>query len=392
MAFFTILVGVPKYSSDSIEDLPFCANDIKSFQNVLINRQGVSATTMIVLGDKSDAVVNKTEILRNIRYASENAPIESTILFYFSGHGFSSDGKAYIAPSDTEFDLADDTAISIERIRKEFSASKAKTKLFFIDSCFSGIIPGKSSNSMTKEFENALDELKSEGWIIFASCKGDEVSHSLSDGSLSVFTFYLTEALHGKALEQSRGNLSFSELTRYVTKNVTKWALDNRTSQTPNFKAEMIGEVIFPVNNPIEEKEKESPEVKPVNYKMILQLILSKEYEAPYQSITSGVGAINVPLLGNFGVATLSDDTRKKTKSASFNGITSSVFTTLIRYIKPSEIKKERHLFAFPFGDFEIASDDVYSYRVNLYIKYDKISDIVVKSFLRNLDSQKQDK
>lgn len=158
-----ILIGIPKYRQPDISDLPFCAKDVVALRNVLVENLGIAQDEIQCLGTDQSAEIIRTNVLRTIKYASDVAQEENILLFYFSGHGFSSEKEAYLATFDTERDLPKDTAIPIHTIREQFATNKARIKLFILDSCFSGIHAGKNADLMTKEFEHSLETLISEG-------------------------------------------------------------------------------------------------------------------------------------------------------------------------------------------------------------------------------------
>lgn len=346
--YSVLLIGVPTYKPN-ITPLPFCANDVLALQDAFKKNLGIKEENIRCLGLKPECNVTKAEFLRSIKYISENAHENETIIFYFSGHGFSSDECGYLATSDTEVDLPEDTGIPIERLRKEFSKSKAKTKLLIIDSCYSGIVTGKNANLMTTEFEKSLKDMTAEGWIIFASCKGNETSSSLEDQSMSVFTFYLLEALKGKGIESKEGKvlLSFENLTSFVTKNVTKWAVEHQTTQTPNYKAQMVGTLSFEITRASEDEFKSDTIIQPTTFDRITELCLIASLE-------------------------------KNNKDDAIAG----VFTEIIKFIKPSEIDKRIRSLSFPFGCVEITNKNIV-----MEIIYPKIDD-KVQIFLSIMDYQ----
>ena len=83
------IFSVPKYQSENIDDLPFCANDCIALKEVLNKHLGISDESISYLGNEVTKEVKKTEILRMVRRISGIAEPDDIIIFYFSGHGFS---------------------------------------------------------------------------------------------------------------------------------------------------------------------------------------------------------------------------------------------------------------------------------------------------------------
>lgn len=234
------IFSVPKYQSEDITNLPFCSQDGIELKKVFNNHLGIEDEYIRLVGDDLDQEVSKADILKNVIQLRRIAEPDDIIIFYFSGHGFSENNVGYLATSDTDLDIASDTSIPINRIREELNKSVAKIKILIIDSCYSGIGTGKKfDNKMSEDFEKSLFSDISEGWVIFASCTSNEMSYSLENESLSVFTSYLIEGLKGNADTDKDSIISFEDLRIYVTKMVSKWSIDNNKIQTPNINMQM---------------------------------------------------------------------------------------------------------------------------------------------------------
>ena len=381
------IFAVPKYKSEAISNLPFCSNDCKELKKVLCHNLGVEETNLKILGDKPDSNVQKIDLLRQIRVVCRKAEQDDTVILYFSGHGYAVNKEGYLIPYDTEHDLIPDTAISVSRVKDELQKCAARQKFFFIDSCYSGIGDGKNTNiGMTEEFEKSLFLDMPEGLIIFASCKQSELSFSLEDGFMSVFTHYLVEGLRGNAANNGKSEISFNDLNTYVTRNVRNWGLDNNKIQTPNMSSELVGELIFRLKNP--EKVKEETHKSDISNldNNIIQMKLfsnyiavSSEMEIDDEGIPTG---IYIPV---------QDEVRKARISryeADFKG---KLLATIAKYYKASDIKiAEDGGYSFPFGKLANMSRNVFRNEFVLTINKDLNADLVKNNLLLDLDDQKK--
>lgn len=115
-------------------------------------------------------------------------------LFYFSGHGTSSGALVGIG----------NTAVSVSSLRACLDEIPG-TKIVVIDCCYSGNMIGKSEGSYSpSSFTSAFisgfssytkgDNLATNGYIVMTACSKDQVSQSLSDGTISfgAFTYGVT--------------------------------------------------------------------------------------------------------------------------------------------------------------------------------------------------------
>jgi hypothetical protein len=210
---------------------------------------------------------------------------------------------------------------------------------------------------------------------------------------MSVFTSYLVQALQGRALEVDENALTFEALTGYVTRRVVKWALNHRKSQTPNYKAEMIGELVFDIPNALE-RPTQAAACPPVpTYDNLRYLIFRENYFASKSGYVFHTRPDTI-----WGTATLglsqpesvvySDSERMRDKISARKSRTSGVFTILVNFVKPSEIKSEGEgSFTFSFGRFDLSDDSEFGFNAVLQIDYSKIDDSV-RSFLKQIDSQ----
>lgn len=379
------IISVPKYKSEHISDLPFCAKDSSALNTIFIEHLGIEEENIKVLGIDPENEVKRTDILRNVRYISRKAEQDDIIIFYFSGHGFSENNSGYLATFDTELDLPSDTSIPISRIQSELKKSQAKIIMIIIDSCYSGIEYGKKINTeMTEDFENSLFSDISEGWVIFASCKRNELSYFLEDNSMSVFTFYLIEGLKGNADDDNDSNISLENLNTYVTGMVSRWAIENDKTQTPNMNMELVGTLNFEITNPDTSEDfslkKESSNIE----KSAQSIVLSSSYYAPFSRQAYGPDGFPIEIMEDIPHEERNDMLNNHNKK--FMG---RLFTKIINYYNPQQIKYiENGKYEFPFGKLIHNSLDFKS-QFN-FIVTDELFTQDITDLLDSLDEQNE--
>ncbi|MCK5610210.1 caspase family protein [Candidatus Pacearchaeota archaeon] len=378
------MVSVPNYNSENILDLPFSITDCIALKETFINNLGINEEDIKILGNEDKQIISRTKILKLVKNVSRRAEIDDTIIFYFSGHGISENNKGYLATYDTDLDLASDTSIGISRIKEELEKSEARKKMLIIDSCYSGIGHGKQvSNPMSEDFENSLFLDITEGWVIFASCKHDELSYPLTDNSMSVFTYYLIEGFKGYADRNRDSKISLDDLNTYVTGNVTKWAIENGKKQTPNLKTELAGALMFKLNN-IEVaddslEKSESVEIE----KNALTLTLSSTYVTPSSEPEYDDHGMPIDLWKDIPA-----EERKTSLNNKKKDFTRFFFAKTIEQINPSQIIcKKKDEYEIPYGKLINTSKSPFKYEFKLIISK-KLQSPEVNALLGLLDEQ----
>ena len=372
------LFSVPKYQSEDIIDLPFCATDCNELKKVFNNHLGIDDKNINLVGNDIDQEVSKADILKNVIQLRRKAEPDDIIIFYFSGHGFSENNIGYLATSDTDLDIASDTSIPITRIRDELNKSEAKIKMLIIDSCYSGIGTGKKfDNRMSEEFENSLFSDISEGWVIFASCKRNEMSYSLETESMSVFTSFLVEGLKGNADTDNDLIISLEDLRLYVTKMVSKWSIENNKFQTPNMNMQLVGRLTFPVKNPETlDIDSHDLEIKGIENK-IQSIVLTSIY------IPDSWRQFDVD-----DWEEISFDERKTMVIKNEKDFLANLFAIILDFYKPSQIiSKEDGEYELPFGKLLNKSDSNLENEFELTINKN-LSTPIIEDLLNSLDTQ----
>ncbi len=179
--------------------LPGPDHDVASMRKMLNSMTGSDYAVRISLDASAES------ILSNIRSAFADADPNDVSLFYFSGHGASG---GYLVGMNN-------TYISPARLRSTLDLIPGE-KIVLVDSCHSGQIIGKSSDSGTPaSFNSALisafswkskgaDDLAAGGYHVITACGGSQLSSSLSSGSISfgAFTYAL---LYGSGYDSWEG-------------------------------------------------------------------------------------------------------------------------------------------------------------------------------------------
>lgn len=239
---WAVLVGVDSYADRSYGPLNVCVNDVKALSRQLA-QGGFSPDSMQVLTGEPAGLCTRPAILEALESAARATQPEDLLLFYYSGHGDLADDEGYLVAHDGTFSNLKYTAVSIAEVIGIMRKAAARAKILMLDACHGGAAPGKGPRRMSEGFIQRVFKL-SEGIAILSACKKDQRSYPMDGQPLSVFTYYLLEALQGKADHDDKGFVSVADVHRYVTDTVTQWSFQHKKPQQPTSQTEMVGEIV----------------------------------------------------------------------------------------------------------------------------------------------------
>lgn len=235
--YLALIVAVENYHDKKhLPEVSYALNDAVAFRDTLI-KLGCKNDNIEYL---TDHLATKTSISEKLKNLSQYATPTDTIIIYYAGHGFYHSGKNLISCVDTLLSSLTSTTISLDAILSPLEKSKSKKIIVFLDCCHSGIEFSETERSPVTDFN--IDDLKyeykdSEHLIVFASCKSEEKSQADSEREHGVWSYYLIQALNGKADNIYDGPLLFShKLQKYLaekTSHRVKMITTDKKNQTP---------------------------------------------------------------------------------------------------------------------------------------------------------------
>jgi hypothetical protein len=139
---------------------------------------------------------------------------EGDIIFYFSGHGYSSETGGYVVTQDG---TRGDPGLAMNELLTLASKSKARTILLILDCCFSGELGNPPNLQAPYGLEQA--QLR-RGVTILAASRPTEPA--IEVGGHGVFTDLVLGALRGGAADV-RGRISAASIYAYVEAALGPW-------------------------------------------------------------------------------------------------------------------------------------------------------------------------
>lgn len=194
-----------------------------------------------------DAGATKGAILDGLSWlqARARSDPEATVVVYYSGHGWldRSTGRYYLIPHDVEpFDLPG-SALPGEEWTAALRRIAARRLLVFLDCCHAAgmatakevpplkLPPGYARSAPPKAVVDALKE--GAGRAVFSSSSGAQLSWVRPDGTMSIYTYHLIEALHGAGNRPGDTVVRLSNLMNHLGKAVP-------TSARQAYQAEQV--------------------------------------------------------------------------------------------------------------------------------------------------------
>ena len=240
---YALVIGVAEYPNLSAEaQLQYSERDAEDIYATLLSREGGNFQEV-------KRLVGRQATLANIRRELEQwlpsvTKPEDRVLVYFAGHGFVSNGNAYLAPYDFDPKRIESTGYPMDRLGEVFGAKiRGKWKVLLTDACHSGAITPAAAQTVNAR----LSKLEPSIFSLTAS-RDREVSYegAAFGGGHGVFTYYVKRGLEGDADESGDGVVNADELADYVRRNVREATLNaprgvqNPTSDRGSFDPQML--------------------------------------------------------------------------------------------------------------------------------------------------------
>ena len=244
---FAVIIGIEKYPSlPKDKQLNFAVDDAEAMKEVFVKRGGIPPQNIKLL---LNAEATKKAIEESMRIwlnnKLEGKPYQSaTIIIYYSGHGGriedldgdETDGYDEVLLPYYKPDKTDENKITSLIIDDEFgwwlSQVKAKQKISIFDCCYAGgaerdkgvnltVVTTKQGANYPSRKENPLTkDIRLPDTIVMSACNSEEKAKERKGLKHGVFTYYLLEALEGKADYGDNSMLSVQEAFQYAAERV----------------------------------------------------------------------------------------------------------------------------------------------------------------------------
>lgn len=230
-----LVVGVSNYYISGAGNLPFCMNDVVIMEKSLCDGLKLRKSDIISCGSSGD--VKKDDFINALLQMTTLTDENDILIFYFSGHGTTIDKQHYLVFSDG--------LISTQEIIGYFEEVLAKSKIIFLDCCFSGNFSVDKTSIFN--IEKTVAEFAGKGYAVFSSSNSAQESYGRPDKPISVFTSFLCSALQDKYIIR-QGKITLYDIQKLVSLYLEVWSKRNPGKQQyPIFRANMGGTIFFQV-------------------------------------------------------------------------------------------------------------------------------------------------
>jgi hypothetical protein len=214
-----LLIGVGADLANTVDDAAGLAGILKDEGRCAYP----PAQVRLLAGEQA----TRANVLSALDALAKAATDHSTVLVYYSGHGYQvsgSMGKAYfLLPYGYDVDRLTDTAISGAELVAKLKAIPAQKLLLLLDCCHAGGMSDLKSPGLEfaqaplpPEAQSLLAQGK--GRVVIASSLADEFS--FAGKPYSAFTLALIEALSGAGASQKDGYVRVADLALYTREMV----------------------------------------------------------------------------------------------------------------------------------------------------------------------------
>jgi hypothetical protein len=228
---FAVVIGIGDYKD--LPDAQFAGEDAVTMRNHLI-AMGYPKRHVILLKDENATRTGLQKYLEE--WLPRNVKPESTVFFYYSGHGApdAGTGKAYLVPWDGDPQFLKSTALPLEQLYAALGALKAKEIIVALDACFSG----SGGHSVLAKGARPLVPLVDEGVpaksriVLFTAASADQITGTLEEQGHGIFSYYFIKGLAGAARDTS-GRVTAQSLYKYFKPKIEDEARLQNREQTP---------------------------------------------------------------------------------------------------------------------------------------------------------------
>lgn len=240
-----LVVGVSDYSYLCMPNLEFCKNDVIEVRNALEKGLNVLRKDIFLCGRMGN--VQRSDLSKAIANLHSEVQPEDTFIFYFSGHGKVEGGYHNLVVSDD--------SIRTRSIISSLDNIRAKSKIVILDCCFAGEVG--IDNIVALKTDETIEEFFGKGYAVISSCGSSQESSQYPCKEISLFTYFLCQALTMNCLIR-KGRKSLFDIWKLIFMLQENWNKTHKDDvQNPLFKAKMGGTVYFNVQeyHPFEQKK-----------------------------------------------------------------------------------------------------------------------------------------
>ncbi len=225
----TVALIIANEDYKQVSKVESALNDAETFAKYCTMTLGIPESHVML--NRNVTYAEMIGALRKLRQLTDALGDGVDVIVYYAGHGFpdEKDKDAYLLPVDGDgFTTA--TSYPLKKLYSDLSSMGAENVMVFLDACFSGA--ARDGEMLNKARGVALKpkDIAPEGNMFILSAASDqETALPYREKNHGLFTYFLL-----KKLQESKGNVTLYDLSKYVEENVKKNSITvNSKLQTP---------------------------------------------------------------------------------------------------------------------------------------------------------------
>ncbi len=229
---YALIIGIGRYRDGRIPPLRYTVADARAMYDVLTDpRHGrFPKGNVRLLLDERATLVN---IRKGLNWLVREAGEDDTVVVYYSGHGAPEGDETFWVSYDADIDDIASTAVENNYITGRLQRIKAKRLASFLDSCYSAAIVEKRDAPKALFDQDFFTNYQGTGRVTITASDGKQLSLESEELGHGIFTYFLLEALRGKADRNGDGAVEIEEVWAHVRGKVTDEARRRNNTQEP---------------------------------------------------------------------------------------------------------------------------------------------------------------
>lgn len=224
---FVVIIGNENYQR--VAHVQYAANDATVFGEYCQKTLCVPQKNIRSYKDATYATIMAA--LKDIEDISKAYKGNIDVIFYYAGHGVpsESDQSAYLLPVDADGSQMD-FCLSTKHLYQSLNSLGARKVIVLMNACFSGAQRGDGMLTAARGVAlKVKDDVPTGNMVVFTAANGQQTAYPYKEKGHGMFTYFLL-----KKLQDTKGNVSFGDLTDYVSEQVAQQSVVvNKRSQTP---------------------------------------------------------------------------------------------------------------------------------------------------------------
>ncbi len=217
---YALIIGNEDYSTFQTGlakevNVDFAKNDAKIFKEYSQRTLGIPAENINLLINATYGAM--MQAIDRINKLVKNSEGDLEIFFYYAGHGLPDEEtkESYLIPVDISGANVK-SAVKLQDVYKSFSEYESLGVTVFIDACFSGGARNQQMvNARGVKVVPRADYLQG-NIVSFTASSSNQSSNAYVDKKHGLFTYFVL-----KALQDSKGDLSYKDLWESIKKKVS---------------------------------------------------------------------------------------------------------------------------------------------------------------------------